>query len=112
MPDLASYQAFVQKLAIHPGANIPWSVAGLTYSVLGLNGESGEAAEILKKCLRSGRTELSAVERTNLLLELGDILWYVTNTARICGASLEVLMEMNIEKLTARRAAGAIAKTD
>lgn len=113
MPEttLEKYQNFVREFAIHPGAIRLMSMPGLTYSVLGLNGEAGECAEIIKKALRAEQP-LSVKQRTNLLLELGDVLWYVANTARICGASLEVLMEMNVEKLSARRAASSLAKTD
>lgn len=112
MPDMLSdYQDFVRDFAIHPDSQTFMSMPGLTYSVLGLNGEAGECAEIIKKALRAEQP-LSPAQRTNLMLELGDVLWYVTNTARLCGVSLSLLMEMNIEKLSARRAASSLAKTD
>lgn len=66
--------------------------------VMGLNGEAGEAVEILKKVLFQGHT----FDREHLAKELGDVCWYLAVTADAIGYDLESIMQMNIDKLRAR----------
>lgn len=70
----------------------------LTYAVLGLNGEAGECAEEVKKAIREDRP----VNRTALLHELGDILWYVNRASIVLGSSLEEVALLNATKLAMR----------
>lgn len=65
---------------------------------LGLAGESGEVAEIVKKVKFQGH-ELD-IER--IAKELGDVCWYIALTATAIGCDLETIMKMNIEKLRKR----------
>jgi NTP pyrophosphatase (non-canonical NTP hydrolase) len=74
----------------------------LLNAVLGLTGESGEVADKLKKHLFHGHV-LNAGE---LLYELGDILWYVSQAASALNINLSTIMEMNIEKLEKRYPGG------
>lgn len=73
----------------------------LTYAVLALCGESGELANKLKKNLR-GNTQ---PDPDVLADELGDVLWYVAAVAYELGMPLEAVAEMNLQKLSSRRAA-------
>lgn len=73
----------------------------LTYCTLGLCGEAGEFAEKLKKLLRDG-----TYDRKLMLLELGDVAWYLAACARELGSSFEEVCEMNIAKLESRNARG------
>lgn len=66
--------------------------------VLGLNGESGEVADIVKKHYFQGHH----LFKDSIAKELGDILWYIAITARGIGIDLDTIMEMNIEKLKKR----------
>ena len=70
----------------------------LINGVMGLCGESGEAIDIVKKWLAQGHE----LDREKLAKELGDIAWYLAETATALGISLEEVMERNIEKLQRR----------
>ena len=70
----------------------------LINGVMGLCGESGEAIDIVKKWLAQGHE----LDKEKLAKELGDICWYVAETATALGLSLEDIMEANIEKLRKR----------
>ena len=70
----------------------------LINGVMGLCGESGEAIDIVKKHLHQGH----ALDREALIKELGDIAWYLAETAAALGISLEEVMCRNIDKLKKR----------
>ncbi len=70
----------------------------LINGVMGLCGESGEAIDIVKKWLAQGH----ALDREKLAKELGDICWYLAETATALGLDLEDIMAANIEKLKKR----------
>lgn len=73
-------------------------VARLNQGVLGLCGESGECADILKKYMFQGHS----LDREHMTKELGDVAWYLAVAADAIGCSLEYIFETNIEKLKAR----------
>lgn len=83
--------------------------ATLMAQVLGLVGESGEVAEKFKKILRDKAGTLSDEDKTELLKELGDILWYVNSVAYLLGSDLEYVVNANIEKLASRQARGTLS---
>ena len=66
----------------------------LINGVMGLCGESGEAIDIVKKWLAQGHE----LDREKLSKELGDICWYLAETATALDLSLEDIMTANIEK--------------
>ena len=70
----------------------------LINGVMGLCGESGEALDIVKKHLHQGHE----LDREKLIKELGDIAWYLAETAAALDVSLEEVLERNIEKLRSR----------
>ena len=70
----------------------------LINGVMGLCGESGEAIDIVKKWLAQGHE----LDQEKLAKELGDICWYLAETATALGLSLEDIMAANIEKLKKR----------
>ena len=70
----------------------------LINGVMGLCGESGEAIDIVKKWLAQGHD----LDRDKLAKELGDICWYLAETATALDLSLEDIMTANIEKLKQR----------
>lgn len=65
---------------------------------LGLTGESGEVADIMKKAAFQGHE----LDVEHLAKELGDICWYLAETATAIGYALEDIMQMNIDKLKKR----------
>ena len=74
------------------------SVIRLLEGLMGLNGEAGEAMDILKKVLFQGHT----LDREHMAKELGDVAWYLALAADAIGYDLESVMQMNIDKLRAR----------
>ncbi len=70
----------------------------LINGVMGLCGEAGEAIDIVKKHLAQGHE----LDKERLAKELGDVAWYLAETASAIGYPLEDILRMNIEKLAAR----------
>ena len=70
----------------------------LINGVMGLCGESGEAIDIVKKWLAQGH----ALDKEKLAKELGDIAWYLAETAYALDIPLEEIMKGNIDKLAKR----------
>lgn len=70
----------------------------LINGVMGLCGESGEAIDIVKKYLAQGHE----LDTEHLAKELGDIAWYLAETATAIGYDLDDIFQMNIEKLKKR----------
>jgi NTP pyrophosphatase (non-canonical NTP hydrolase) len=86
----------------------PFSSGRLTYPALGLCGEAGEVAELIKKMHRDDNGCLTLGRREKLKKELGDVLWYLAEISRQAGLNLSEVASANIEKLRARQAAGTI----
>jgi NTP pyrophosphatase (non-canonical NTP hydrolase) len=70
----------------------------LMHSAIGLCGEAGEAADLIKKSLMYGKE----LDTEKLKKECGDVLWYMAVMLNAIGSSFEEVMRMNIEKLQAR----------
>lgn len=70
----------------------------LLNGVMGLCGESGEAIDIVKKHLAQGHE----LDREKLIKELGDVAWYIAETATALDIELEEVLTRNIEKLKER----------
>lgn len=91
--ELNEYQKAAQRTSAHEESL--WKIEN---GVLGLFGEGGECADILKKALFQGH----AFDKEHLAKELGDVMWYVAETASGLGMTLEQIARMNIDKLKAR----------
>lgn len=70
----------------------------LINSVMGLCGESGEAIDIVKKCLMQGHD----FNQDHLIKELGDIAWYLAEAATALDIPLETILQENLNKLHKR----------
>lgn len=70
----------------------------LINGVMGLCGESGEAIDIVKKWLAQGHE----LDREKLAKELGDVAWYLAETAWALEIPLEEILQANIDKLKKR----------
>lgn len=64
----------------------------------GLAGECGEVIELLKKEVRDG-----VLDRDNLALELGDVIYYLTRIIAEHGFTIREIQERNVAKLLDRR---------
>lgn len=92
---LNDYQAEAAKTAIYPAGSF-------AYLALGLNGESGEVAEIIKRSIRK-QEPLTEEQKIKLMLELGDCLWYIANLARELNIDLSIVAAENLKKLSSRQ---------
>lgn len=70
----------------------------LLNGVMGLNGEAGEAIDIVKKHIFQGHD----LDVEHVAKELGDIAWYLATSADAIGYDLETFLQMNVDKLRAR----------
>ena len=70
----------------------------LINGVMGLCGESGEVIDLVKKHLAQGHP----LDKEKIAKELGDVAWYLAETAYAIGYPLEEILRMNIDKLKAR----------
>lgn len=98
---LNEYQKFTSTTALYPNAG-----NNLIYPILGLCGESGELAEKMKKLIRDDNNVLTEERRRLMIMELGDVLWYVSQVARELNMDLEDVAHENIAKLTSRKERG------
>ncbi len=70
----------------------------LINGVMGLCGESGEVIDLVKKHLAQGHE----LDREKMIDELGDVAWYIAETAAALDVDLETVFARNIEKLKNR----------
>lgn len=75
---------------------------GFIEKVLGLVGEAGETADKIKKILRDKNGVVSDEDRSLVVKELGDTLWYLAAISRYIGVPLSKVADGNIEKLESR----------
>lgn len=79
----------------------------LTFA-LGAMGELGETVDLIKKCLFQNK-KLDENIKEKLLLESGDILFYISQFCIALGVNFEDIMQMNYEKLSARYPEGTFS---
>ena len=70
----------------------------LINGVMGLCGEAGECIDIVKKHLAQGH----ALDSEKLIKELGDVAWYLAETAYALDVELDTALQGNLDKLRAR----------
>lgn len=80
----------------------------LMYCSMGLAGETGELIEKIKKVMRNDNGEVSPEKRELIKLEIGDVLWYLSQIARLTGVSFQEAAAANVKKLADRRERGVI----
>lgn len=78
----------------------------LVHAVIGLGGEVGEVQELLKETVFRGK----AHSNEEFISELGDVLWYLTAAAELCGTTLDEIWKYNEHKLQDRRKNGKNGK--
>lgn len=75
-------------------------------AALGLTGEAGEVADMVKKWKFQGHQ----FDSKDIAKELGDICWYIALMSDSIGLSFNEILEMNIEKLKKRYPEGFSAE--
>jgi NTP pyrophosphatase (non-canonical NTP hydrolase) len=98
-----TYQLKASKTAIYP------KKARIIYPVLGLANEAGEVLGVIKKQIRDHRGNFTDPRfLITIRKELGDVQWYLSQTAKDLGLSLEDIAESNINKLADRKKRGVL----
>ena len=80
----------------------------LLTAAVGMSAEAGEFTEIIKKIIFQGKP-VTEENVFHLKRELGDIMWYVSQACLGLNISLEEVIQMNFEKLSARYPEGAFS---
>ncbi len=101
--ELSEYQLLSRQTAEYPRE------AWLAYPALGLAGEAGEVAEHAKKAIRDDGGAITDERREAISKELGDVLWYVSQTASELGLELDEIAAANLEKLFSRQRRGVLS---
>jgi NTP pyrophosphatase (non-canonical NTP hydrolase) len=68
---------------------------------VGMNAEAGEFLEIIKKMLFQGKP-WNQDNKEHLVIELGDVMWYITQACIALGVSLDEVISGNVDKLMKR----------
>lgn len=97
------YQKLSRETAFYPDIN-----NNFIYPTLGLIGESGEVAEKIKKIIRDDNGLVKEEKRQEIMKELGDVLWYLSQISSELKLSLDDVAKLNIEKLNSRHKRGKL----
>ena len=84
------------------GANIE----RLLTSGVGINAEGGEFLEIIKKMIFQGKP-WNEDNKEHLVIELGDIMWYVMQACMALDVDIEQVIRINVNKLEKRYPGGS-----
>lgn len=112
MLGLNEYQKMAHETAKYPcglvaGDNIN-TVVNYLYPALGLAEEAGEVAGKYAKALRDCSGEIDEKRKEAIVKELGDVMWFVAELATCLEVDLDLVAEMNLQKLASRQARGVI----
>ena len=102
--DLNHYQKQARMTATYPNVG-----KNPIYPTLGLCGEAGEVAEKVKKVLRDHKGNFDEKSCQQLKLELGDVLWYISQLSSELGFDLQDIAQENLKKLSSRAKRGKIS---
>ena len=97
------FESFIDSLKLldRKGSNIN----RLTTAAVGISAEGGEFMEIVKKMVFQGKP-WNADNREHLIIELGDVLWYVAQACMALEVSFDDVVATNVEKLKKRYPGG------
>ena len=84
------------------GANIE----RLLTAGVGINAEGGEFLEIIKKMVFQGKP-WNEDNREHLIIELGDVMWYVAQATMALDISFDEVIATNVKKLEKRYPEGS-----
>ena len=100
------YKSFIASLELldREGSNIN----RLTTAAVGISAEGGEFMEIVKKMVFQGKPWNDA-NREHLIVELGDVMWYVANACIALGVDFDEVVKGNVKKLEKRYPGGSFS---
>src|SRR6185369_12147935 len=101
--DFNKYQTLAKKTAVYPKIGKAY-----VYPTLGLTNEAGEFAGKIKKIFRDDKGKISKEKKEDLMHELGDVLWYVSQIATELDIKLSDIAKENVKKLLSRKERGTL----
>ena len=93
------YQSFLESLSTLDGEGS--NIHRLLTAAVGISAEGGEFMEIVKKMVFQGKP-WNEDNREHLIIELGDIMWYVAQACLALDVRLDEVLYINTLKLAAR----------
>jgi NTP pyrophosphatase (non-canonical NTP hydrolase) len=103
--DFDAYQQAAARTRTNAGVSIDHPIV---YPTLGLTNEAGEVAGKVKKIFRDHGGVITDADRDALALELGDVLWYLTEICSRLDIRLEDVAARNIAKIADRMSRGVL----
>ncbi len=70
----------------------------MLHCAIGCSTEAGELLDAFKKHIFYGKP----LDKINVGEEIADMMWYISNLARLSGLDVEMLLQSNINKLRVR----------
>ena len=93
------YQSFVESLDDLDGQGS--NIHRLLTAAVGVSAEGGEFMEIVKKLKFQGKP-WNDDNKEHLIIELGDVMWYVAQACMALGVGIDEVIFRNTVKLTTR----------
>ena len=116
--DFSKYALFVDGVTSNPSKDYKSFIDALEYldgqgsnihrlltAAVGINAEGGEFMEIVKKMVFQGKPWTDD-NREHLIIELGDVMWYVMQACMALDVTLDEVIAGNVEKLKKRYPGG------
>jgi NTP pyrophosphatase (non-canonical NTP hydrolase) len=103
--DFNYYQEQAAKTAVYPGSG---TTTGLLYVTLGLASEAGEVAGAVKRIIRDDGGVLTEERRKQLISEVSDCIWYISQLCTELGVTFEEVAHRNLIKLNNRKERGTL----
>ena len=116
--DLEKYAVFVDGVTSNPSKDYKSFLDSIEYldgegsniqrlltAAVGISAEGGEFMEIVKKMVFQGKP-WNDDNREHLIIELGDVMWYVMQACKALDVSLDQVIAGNVEKLKKRYPGG------
>ena len=100
------YQSFVESLDDLDGQGS--NIHRLLTAAVGVSAEGGEFMEIVKKMVFQGKP-WNDDNREHLIIELGDVMWYVANACIALGVDFDDVVKGNVKKLEKRYPGGSFS---
>ena len=97
------YKSFLDSIEYLDGKGS--NIQRLLTAAVGISAEGGEFMEIVKKMLFQGKP-WDEHNRKHLIIELGDVMWYVAQACMALDISFEEVLERNVKKLEKRYPGG------
>ena len=97
------YKSFLESLSALDGKGA--NINRLTTAAVGISAEGGEFMEIVKKMVFQGKP-WNDDNREHLIIELGDVMWYVMQACMALDVTIEEVVAGNVDKLKKRYPGG------